>query len=46
MDNSSVTVLDFQFEPERDSPQDPFFKEDYENKTEQERNSSRVKRLV
>ena len=24
MDNSSVTVLGFQFEPERDSPQEPF----------------------
>ena len=26
MDNSSVTVLGFQFEPERDSPQEPFLR--------------------
>ena len=42
MDNSSVTVLGFQFEPERDSPQEPFFKEDDENETEEERSSSKV----
>ena len=43
MNNSSVTVLGFQYEPERDSPQKPFFKEDDEmNETEQERSSSRV----
>ena len=47
MDNSSVMVLDFQFEPERDSPQEPFFKEDDEmNETEQERSSSRISRTV
>ena len=26
MDNISVNVLGFQFKPERDSPQEPFFK--------------------
>ena len=26
MDNSSVTVLGFQIEPERDSPQEPFLR--------------------
>ena len=31
MNNSSITVLGFQFEPERNSPQEPFFKEDDEN---------------
>ena len=46
MDNSSVTVPGFQFEPERDSPQEPFFKEDDENETEQERSSSRVRQAV
>ena len=46
MDNSSVTVLGFQFEPERDSPQEPFFKEDDDNETEQERSSSRVSQAV
>ena len=46
MDNSSVTVLGFQFEPERDSPQEPCFKEDDHNETEQERSSSRVKQAV
>ena len=47
MDNSSVTVLGFQFEPERDSPQEPFFKEDDElNETEQESSSSRVSQGV
>ena len=40
MDNSSVNVLDFQFQPER--AQEPFFKKDDENETEQERSSSRV----
>ena len=42
MDNSSITVLGFQFEPERDSPQEPIFKEDDGNETEQEKSSSRV----
>ena len=46
MDNSSVTALGFQFEPQRDSPQEPFFKEDDENETEQERSSSRVRQAV
>ena len=46
MDNSSVTVLGFQFEPERDSPQEPFFKEDDENETEEERSSSKVSQAV
>ena len=46
MDNSSVTVLGFQFEPERDSPQEPFFKEDDVNETEQEKSSSRVSQAV
>ena len=32
-----VTVLNFSFEPERDSFQEPFFNEDNENETEQER---------
>ena len=36
----------FQFEPERDSPQEPFFKEYDENETEQERSSSRVRQAV
>ena len=37
MDNSSVMVQGFQSEPERDSPQEPVFKEDDEiNETEQE----------
>ena len=40
MDNSSVNVLDFQFQPER--AQETFFKKDDENETEQERSSSRV----
>ena len=30
MDNSSLMVQGFQFEPERDSLQKPFFKEDDE----------------
>ena len=47
MDNSSVTVLGFQFEPERDSPQELFFMEDDEMKeTEQEKRSSRVSQAV
>ena len=46
MDNSSVTALGFQFEPQRDSPQEPFFKEDDENETEQERSSNRVSQAV
>ena len=28
MDNSSVTVLGFQIEPERDSPQEPFLRKE------------------
>ena len=39
-------MLGFQFEPERDSPQEPFFKEYDENETEQERSSSRVRQAV
>ena len=46
IDNSSVTVLDFQFKSKRDSLQEPFFKEDDENETEQERSSSRVSQVV
>ena len=47
MDNSSLMVLGFQFEPERDSLQKPFFKEDDEiNETEQERSSNRVSQAV
>ena len=47
MDNSSVTVQCFQFEPERDSPKESFFKEDNElNETEQERSSSRVSQAI
>ena len=46
MDNSSVTVLGFQFESERDSPQEPFFKEDDGNETEQERISSSESQAV
>ena len=47
MDNSSVTVLGFQFEPERDPPQERFFKEDDEmDETEQERSSSRVSQAI
>ena len=34
MDNSSVTVPGFQSEPERDSLQESFFKEDDENEKE------------
>ena len=46
MDNSSVTVLGFQFETERDSLQEPFFKEDDVNETEKEKSSSRVSQAV
>ena len=46
MDNSSVIVLRFQFQPERDSPQEQFFKEDYVNKTEQEKSRSTVSQAV
>ena len=46
MDNSSVTVLGFQFEPERDSLQEPFFKEDDVKETEQEKSSSWVSQAV
>ena len=38
--------LGFQFEPERDSPQELFFKKGDENDTEQERSSSRVSQAV
>ena len=46
MDTSSVIVLGFQFEPEGDYLQEPFFKEDDENETEQERFISRVSHAV
>ena len=46
MDNNSVTVPGFQFEPERDSLQKPLFNEDDENETEQERSISRVSQAV
>ena len=46
MDTSSVTVLGFQFERERESLEEQFFKEDDENETEQERSSSRVSHAV
>ena len=39
-------MLGFQFEPERDSPQGPFLKEDDVNQTEQEKSSSRVSQAV
>ena len=39
-------MLHFQFEPEIDSLQEPFFNEDDENETEQERSSSRVSQAV
>ena len=42
MDNSSVIVPGFQYEPERHSLQEPFFNENDGNETEQERSSSRV----
>ena len=46
MDNISVTVLGFQFEPGRDSLQGLFLNEDDENETEQERSSSRVSQVI
>ena len=46
LDNSSVTVLDFSFESESDSLQEPLFNEDDENETEQETISNRVSRAV
>ena len=46
LDNSSVTVLDFSFESESDSLQEPLFNEDEENETEQETISNRVSRAV
>ena len=46
MDNSSVTVLGFQFEPERDSLHKLFFKGNDENETEHERNSTRVNQVA
>ena len=45
MDNISVTVLGYLFEPDRDSLQELFFKED-DDETEQERSSSRVSQAV
>ena len=44
--SSFVTVLGFQFEPERDSLQEPLFNEHDENEAEQERSSSRVRQAV
>ena len=46
MDNSSVIILGFYFEPEIDALQEPFFNEHDENKTEQERSSSKVNHAV
>ena len=48
MNNSSVTLVGFQFKPEIDSPQELFFKEGDEmmNETQQERSSSRVTQTV
>ena len=46
MDNSSATVLGFQFEPERDSLQEPFYQEDDVNETEQEKSNCRVSQAV
>ena len=46
MSNSSVTVPGFQSEPERNSLQESFFKEDDENEKEQEKSSSRVSQAV
>ena len=46
MDNSFVTVLGFQYGPERDSLQEVLFKEDDENKTEHGKNSSRVNEAI
>ena len=46
MDNSSVTVPGFQFGPERDSLQEPFFNEDDENETKQEKSRDRVSQAV
>ena len=45
-DNSSVTILGFPFEPERDFLQERFFNEDDENETEQVRNSTRLSQVV
>ena len=39
-------MLNFPFEPERDYLEESFFNEDDENKTEQERSSSRVSQAV
>ena len=46
--NSSVTVLNFPFGPERDSLQESFFNEDDENETDQdqEKGSSRVSEVA
>ena len=47
MDNSSVMVQPFQFVPDRDSLQEPFFKKDDEmNEMEQKRSSHRVSQAV
>ena len=42
MDCSSVAMLNFQFDPEWDSLQEPFFNEDNENETDQNNRSSGV----
>ena len=39
-------MLNFPFEPERDSLQEPFRNEDDENETDQERSSSRISQAV
>ena len=41
-----LTVLGFQFVPEKDSPEEPFFKEDDVNEAKQEKSSSRVTQAV
>ena len=46
MDNIFVTVLGFQYGPERDSLQEVLFNEDDENKTEHGKNSSRVNEAI
>ena len=46
LDNSSVTVLDFPFEHERGSLQEPFFKKDDDNESGQKRSSSNVSQAV
>ena len=46
MDYSSVTVLGFQFESERDFLPELFFSKDIENETEQERSSNRISQAL